>query len=163
MGSKGTVNSSLKVQIFSVTQWELSLNVSFIVCGPYHYTLHMSAEVLLQIQKVTLFNASSLLWEKFEEATCKGPNEICFSPSLIKHRTMIIYGVMVVQLAGHGNRVVWGTNAGIVRSNPTRDMDVCVRLFSVCVVLLVGSGLETGWSLVQGVLLKKRPGPNKGA
>jgi hypothetical protein len=28
-------------------------------------------------------------------------------------------------------------------SNPTRGMDVCVRLFCVCVVLCVGSGF--GW------------------
>jgi hypothetical protein len=28
----------------------------------------------------------------------------------------------------------------------------CVRLFCVCVVLCAGSGLATGWSLVQGVL-----------
>jgi hypothetical protein len=28
--------------------------------------------------------------------------------------------------------------------NPTRGMDVCVRLFCVCVVLCVGSGLTTG-------------------
>jgi hypothetical protein len=32
-------------------------------------------------------------------------------------------------------------------------MDICVRLFCVCVVLCVGSGLATGCSLVQGVLL----------
>jgi hypothetical protein len=38
-----------------------------------------------------------------------------------------------------------------VSSNPTGGMDVCVRLFSVC-VLCVGSGLATGWSPVQGVL-----------
>jgi hypothetical protein len=31
-------------------------------------------------------------------------------------------------------------------------MNVCVRLFCVCVVLCVGSGLATGWSPVQGVL-----------
>jgi hypothetical protein len=31
-------------------------------------------------------------------------------------------------------------------------MNVCVRSFCVCVVLCVGSGLATGWSLVQGVL-----------
>jgi hypothetical protein len=56
-------------------------------------------------------------------------------------------------------------NAWIVSSNPTRGMDVCIRLFCVCVVLYVGSGLATGWSPVQGVLptvyriekLKKRP------
>jgi hypothetical protein len=35
-------------------------------------------------------------------------------------------------------------NAGIVVSNPTQVMDVCVRLFSVCVALCVGSGLATG-------------------
>jgi hypothetical protein len=49
---------------------------------------------------------------------------------------------------------------------------LCVRLFCVCVVLCVGSGLWTGLSLVQGVppsvqkkkekrKLKKTPGPNK--
>jgi hypothetical protein len=47
-------------------------------------------------------------------------------------------------------------------------MDVwCLRLFCVCVVLCIGSGLATGWSLLQGVTpsvkmiteLKKRPGP----
>jgi hypothetical protein len=32
-------------------------------------------------------------------------------------------------------------------------MDFCVRLFYVCVVLCVGSGLTKGWSPAQGVLL----------
>jgi hypothetical protein len=40
------------------------------------------------------------------------------------------------------------SNAGIMGSNPTQGMDVCVRFFCVC----IGSGLETGWSPVQGVL-----------
>jgi hypothetical protein len=31
-------------------------------------------------------------------------------------------------------------------------MDVCIRLFCVCVVLCVGSGLSKGWSIVQGVV-----------
>jgi hypothetical protein len=44
------------------------------------------------------------------------------------------------------------SNAGIVGSNPTQGLDVCVRLFCICVVLCVGSGLEMGWSSVQGVL-----------
>jgi hypothetical protein len=44
------------------------------------------------------------------------------------------------------------SNAGIVGSNPIQSMDVCVRLFCVCVVLRAGSGLATGWSPVQGVL-----------
>jgi hypothetical protein len=44
------------------------------------------------------------------------------------------------------------SNTGFVGSNPTWGMDVCVRLFCVCVVLCVGIGLTTGWSPVQGVL-----------
>jgi hypothetical protein len=38
-----------------------------------------------------------------------------------------------------------------VSSIPTRGMDICVILFCVYVVLCVGSGLETGWSLVRVV------------
>jgi hypothetical protein len=44
------------------------------------------------------------------------------------------------------------SNTGVVGSNPTQGMDVCVCLFCVCVVLCVGSGLATGWSPVQRVL-----------
>jgi hypothetical protein len=48
-----------------------------------------------------------------------------------------------------------------------RIMDICVRLFCVCVVLCVGCDLTRGWSPVQGVVpnvyriinLKKRPKP----
>jgi hypothetical protein len=40
------------------------------------------------------------------------------------------------------------SNAGTVGSNTTQDMDVCVRLFCVC----VGSDLATSWSPVQEVL-----------
>jgi hypothetical protein len=36
------------------------------------------------------------------------------------------------------------SNAGIVGPNPTQGMDVCLRLFYICVVLCVGSGLTTG-------------------
>jgi hypothetical protein len=63
------------------------------------------------------------------------------------------------------------SNTGILGSNPTRGMDVCARLFCVCVVLGVGSGLATGSSPVQKVLptvytikkLKKRPRSKKRA
>jgi hypothetical protein len=40
------------------------------------------------------------------------------------------------------------SNAGIVGSNPTQVMDVCLRLFCVC----LGNGLAMGWSLIQGIL-----------
>jgi hypothetical protein len=38
------------------------------------------------------------------------------------------------------------SDTGVMGSNPTRGMDICVRLFCACVVLCVGSGLATGWS-----------------
>jgi hypothetical protein len=44
------------------------------------------------------------------------------------------------------------SNTGVMGSNPTRDMDVGMPLFCVCVVLCVRSGLATGWSTIQGVL-----------
>jgi hypothetical protein len=37
-------------------------------------------------------------------------------------------------------------NTGIVDSNPTWGMDVCVRIFCVCAALCAGIGFETGWS-----------------
>jgi hypothetical protein len=42
------------------------------------------------------------------------------------------------------------SKAGIVGWNPIQDMDVCVRSFCVCVVLCLGSGPPTGWSLRRG-------------
>jgi hypothetical protein len=39
------------------------------------------------------------------------------------------------------------SNTGIVGSNPTRGVDICVYS-----VFVLGSGFATGWSLVQGVL-----------
>jgi hypothetical protein len=44
------------------------------------------------------------------------------------------------------------TNAVVVSSNPSRGMDICVRLFCVYVVLSIGRGHATGWFPVQGVL-----------
>jgi hypothetical protein len=63
------------------------------------------------------------------------------------------------------------SDTGIVGSNPTRGIDICMRLFYVCVILYVGSGLATGWSPVQGVLpnlyrmkkLNSGQGPTKGS
>jgi hypothetical protein len=60
------------------------------------------------------------------------------------------------------------SKAGIVDSNPTPGMDICLRLFCVYFVLCVRSGLPTGWSPVEGVLttvywiekLKKRQKSN---
>jgi hypothetical protein len=78
---------------------------------------------------------------------------------------------MPITVAGRSNAwtVFARLNTGIMRSNPIGGMDVCLRLFCVCVVLCMGRGLGTGCSSVQGVdrlyiRLRswKRPRPNKG-
>jgi hypothetical protein len=51
---------------------------------------------------------------------------------------------MTVAARSKSRTVLARSNAGIVGSNPTQSMDVCVYLFCVCVVLCVGRGLVTG-------------------
>jgi hypothetical protein len=48
--------------------------------------------------------------------------------------------------AHHSGRAVQGIKRlrPLEHWDPTRDMDVCVRLFCVCVVLCVGNGLAAG-------------------
>jgi hypothetical protein len=61
------------------------------------------------------------------------------------------------------------SNTGIVGSNPTRCLNICVRVFCIC-VLCIGSCLVTDWSPAQGVLptvhrlrnWKKRPRSTSG-
>jgi hypothetical protein len=55
-----------------------------------------------------------------------------------------------MQLVTYINKSEWpvadhsvSSNTGVMISNPTRGMGLCVRLFCVCVVLCVGSGLAT--------------------
>jgi hypothetical protein len=47
-----------------------------------------------------------------------------------------------------GRTVLARSKTGVIGSNPIQEMDVCVRLFCVC----VGNVLATGCSTVQGVL-----------
>jgi hypothetical protein len=75
----------------------------------------------------------------------------------------VLYGSGPITVASRSEAwtVFARSNTGVVRSNPNRDMDVCVRYCS---------GLATGWSPVQGVLstvyrittLKSDHGPAKG-
>jgi hypothetical protein len=65
-----------------------------------------------------------------------------------------------VDYSGRARSKTWTvfapSNNAVVCSNPTSGMDVSVRLFCVCVVLCLGSGLTTGWSLIQGVVFVKK-------
>jgi hypothetical protein len=67
----------------------------------------------------------------------------------------LIYGFLNTlrrQMACHGSRAIWGMNClrslgrwdHEFESNSRHECLVCMRIFCVC--------LETGWSLVQGVL-----------
>jgi hypothetical protein len=63
------------------------------------------------------------------------------------------------QSAGHSSRAVWGMNCLLSHGRWDRGFKsylrhscLCMRLFCFCVVLCLGSGLTTSWSLAQGVL-----------
>jgi hypothetical protein len=61
---------------------------------------------------------------------------------------MIQHGQITVGALSKAWTIFARSKTGIMGSNPTQGIDVCLRLFSVC----VGSGLATSWSSAQGVL-----------
>jgi hypothetical protein len=67
-----------------------------------------------------------------------------------KYRNQTKYQPIRLAARSNARTVFARSNIGIVSSNPTRGMDVCLRLFYVCVFLYVGSGLATGWSPCKG-------------
>jgi hypothetical protein len=64
----------------------------------------------------------------------------------------VLFWTITVAARSKAWTIIACSNTGIVISNSTRGMDVWVRLFCVCVILCVGSGLATIWSPIQGVL-----------
>jgi hypothetical protein len=64
---------------------------------------------------------------------------------------MLARKLITVTARPNARNVFVRSDTGIVGSNPTRGMDVCV--YSVTVLSCAGSGLATGRSPVQGVLL----------
>jgi hypothetical protein len=89
-------------------------------------------------------------------STCLGIATVHFTeqvrqPSINSQPCLCIYvpqwlgGPITVAARSEAWTVFSRSNTGIVDSNPTRGMDVCV-------VLCVDSGLTTGWSPFQGVL-----------
>jgi hypothetical protein len=86
-----------------------------------------------------------------------------------KYTTIGLHMGITLALQSNAWTVFALSKSGVVGSNTTQGMDVCMRLFCVCFVLCVGSGLMTCWSPVQGVLstsyrireLKKRQGSDK--
>jgi hypothetical protein len=85
-------------------------------------------------------------------------------------KIIILHSPITVAVQSKAWTVFVRSNIWVVGSNPTQGKNVCVRLFSVCVVLRVGRGLATGWSPVpmspadcveKITKLKNSPGPNK--
>jgi hypothetical protein len=58
------------------------------------------------------------------------------------------------------------SNAGIVGSNPTWGMDICVLSFCICAILpcdgLITRPRSPTVCVIKSIKVKKRPGPNKG-
>jgi hypothetical protein len=81
----------------------------------------------------------------------KHGNSLCSVPQQERNH-LVVNEPITVTARSKASTVFARSNTGIVDSNTTRGMDVCVRLFRVCVVLCIGRGLATGLSPVQGVL-----------
>jgi hypothetical protein len=67
----------------------------------------------------------------------------------IQYKTVISRSPSTVAAHSKAWTVFARSNSEIVCSSPSQGMDVCLPLLCVC----VGSGLATGWSRVQGLLL----------
>jgi hypothetical protein len=109
--------------------------------------------------RLTLRDISELWNQSYVFRHWKGNNTLwAYLIFSFVHRTIwwYFYIYMYVPITVAALSKAWTvfvhSNTGIVGSNTTWGMDICVRLFCVCIVLCAGSGLATGWSPVQGVL-----------
>jgi hypothetical protein len=78
----------------------------------------------------------------------------CILKLIPDFNSIIIFQPVTVAERSKACSVFARSEAVTVVSNPTQGMDVwdMYAFFCVCVILCLGSGLETGQSLVQGVL-----------
>jgi hypothetical protein len=97
-----------------------------------------------------LLTNSILLYLDYESLRAISPQWTLQSSKIIQAS---VSGVVAVATS----TVFVRSNAEIMGSNSTQGIDVCVRLFCICVVLCVDRGLATGWSPVQGVLRTVEP------
>jgi hypothetical protein len=67
-------------------------------------------------------------------------------------KILVSLGPITVAARSRAWTVFARSNTGIVGSNPTQGMDVCVRLFCLYAVLCAGRGPARGLSLVQAFL-----------
>jgi hypothetical protein len=97
----------------------------------------------LMWKEFLFYRKSENHWPKDCVGRCRMSNgTACFTArSLVTDGTSTRY---VCVCAVKAWTVFARSNSGIVGSNPTRGMDVCVRLFCVFAVLCAGSGLATG-------------------
>jgi hypothetical protein len=86
------------------------------------------------------------------DAACQRQMWECYMLIFWEFSIVNLYLLTKVAALSMAWSVFASSNTGIAGSNPTRGMDICVCLFRVF-VLRVGSGLATGWSPVQEVLL----------
>jgi hypothetical protein len=70
------------------------------------------------------------------------PNEGCSAKE--KKKYYIYMPITTLQPITMAVRSKVPSDFGIVGSNPTQTLDVSLRLFCICVVLCVGSGLAKG-------------------
>jgi hypothetical protein len=93
-----------------------------------------------RMQELIMCNNNNLLWFGYQWKILG-----LFFVAKLLAGLILVYAYVIDQR--NTKRTVFArSNTGVVGSNPTRCMDVCLRLFCV------SSGLAMGWYPVQGVL-----------
>jgi hypothetical protein len=95
-------------------------------------------------------------WEQVSDRLNRGTSSILIEPqTLVRIVFLFRFLTMSVKCLCYSYGVEWEVREFMdakLQSHTQRHECLCVRLFCVCVVLCVDSGLATGWSLVQVVL-----------
>jgi hypothetical protein len=141
--------SKFLMVVWNVSDWLCDnlltqrVKVNFIDPGSNNLKIIIIIIIIINEYIMKRFNWNLIQETKYIRAKCDRTLKIVFRTGRVPITEAARYNAWTVFA---------GSNAGIVGSDPTQGMDVCVRLFCVCVVVCEGSGLATGWSPVQGVL-----------
>jgi hypothetical protein len=118
---------------------------------PFSISLKLCCKIKLTSRTDTILIPTTIVTDT--PFTNKSSSTTCYYYGLVHHlENLEVVKPVTVAARSKAWAIFARSITGMMSSNPTQGMDVCVRLLCGCVVLCVGSGLATGWPSVQEVL-----------